>query len=405
LIKILHINDKIENKGGVETNIQQLCDLAPNYAMKMHWLGVYEGDKGFTIKVASEAPRVQQNEKLAKCVEFICNFCENELIDLIHVHSISNPKLLDELFKIRPVVRSMHEPRMLCPGQGKFLRKSERVCNITYGVHCFYHAYKEGCCNRHPKRLVKAYKNVEYETKKASSKYAAIFVMSNYMRNEALKVGFKANTLFLNPSLTPLINKVHLKDSSNDDVKSLVYVGRLSRTKGVHYAIKSVVSLLEQGYKVKFDIVGSGHDENYFKALVPGEFNSQFIFHGWLDTEATDSIVRNAYVFLFPSIYPEAFGISGIEAMMHAKVVVAFNVGGVTTWLKHNETGLLVEPLNQKKYTLAIKEIIEDRTKYKSFSIQARSNAITFFSEKQHMSKLLCVYINILNSNANSNFK
>lgn len=399
-MRILHINDKIENRGGVETNIKQLCDLAPHYKMQMHWLGFYEEQIGFSIKIASKPKQEFYNQNLTNCIEYIKEFCKNEAIDIIHVHSISNPKLLDALFKIKPLVRSMREPRMFCPGQGKFFRKSERICNITYGLHCFYHAYKEGCCNRHPKRLLNAYKNVEYETKIASNKYAAIFVMSNYMRDEALKVGFKSQKLVLNPHLTPVINEEHLIDNSNDTIKSLVYIGRLSRTKGVHYAIKSVVALLEQGYKVQFNIVGSGHDESYFKALVPLQYKSKFIFHGWQDRQDIDVILKKAYVVLFPSIYPEAFGISGIEAMMRGKPVVAFNVGGVSTWLEHNKTGLLVEPLNQKKYTSSIKEIIDNKTKYKSFSLNARSNALNYFTEKQHMTKLFNVYNNIINSNS-----
>ena len=396
MINILHINDKIEPSGGVETNIKQLCDLAPDYEMQMSWLGIYEGSSSFSIKVAAEPKRGMHNEKLTKCIEFISNFCENEAIDIVHVHSISNPKLLDELFKIRPVVRSMREPRMFCPGQGKFFRKSERVCDKPYGLHCFYHAYKEGCCNRHPKRLVKAYKNVYYETKKASSQYAAIFVMSNYMRDEALKVGFDKNKLILNPHLTPTVDQQQLVDTTNDDMKSLVYVGRLSKTKGVHYAIKSVTKLLDLGYKVQFDIVGSGHDENYFKSLVLEQYSSQFVFHGWQDREATDSILRKAHVVLFPSIYPEAFGISGIEAMMRGKPVVGFDVGGVSTWLKDQKTGFLVEQKNDLEMANKVAILIDNVALYKRLSANSRDIAVTEFSEKKHLNLLKLTYENIL---------
>lgn len=395
-MRILHINDKIENRGGVETNIQQLCDLAPHYKMQMDWLGFYERPEGFIIKIASKPKQEFYNKNLSNCVEFVKDFCKNEAIDIIHVHSISNPKLLNTLFKIKPLVRSMREPRMFCPGQGKFFRKSERICNITYGLHCFYHAYKEGCCNRHPKRLLKAYKNVEYETKIASNKYAAIFVMSNYMRDEALKVGFKTHTLVLNPHLTPVINEKFLIDNSNDTIKSLVYVGRLSRTKGVHYAIKSVVTLLEQGYKVQFNILGSGHDENYFKSLVPEQHKSKFIFHGWQDRRTTDLILRNAYVVLFPSIYPEAFGISGIEAMMRAKPVVSFDVGGISTWLKDEETGLLVEHKNYIEMASKVALLIDNVVLYKRLASNSRNVALVEFSEERHMNLLKSTYNKIL---------
>lgn len=396
MINILHINDKIENKGGVETNIQQLCNLGPSYGLQMHWLGFYKEQIGFSIKISSKPKQELYNVNLTNCIEYIKDFCKNEAIDIIHVHSISNPKLLDVLFKIRPIVRTMHEPRMICPGQGKFFRNSERICSVTYGLHCIYHAYKEGCCNRHPKRLIKAYRNVDYETKKASNKYASIFVMSNYMRDEALKVGFKNHTLVLNPYLTPHVKEERLIDSSNDKVKSLVYIGRLSITKGVHYAIKSVITLLEQGYKVQFDIVGSGQDENYFKTLVPEQYNSQFIFHGWQDREVIDLILKNAYVVLFPSIYPEAFGISGIEAMMRGKPVVGFDVGGVSTWLKDQETGFLVAQKNYIEMANKVALLIDDVALYQRFGSNSRNLALIEFSEVRHMNSLKSTYNKIL---------
>ena len=397
MINILHINDKIENRGGVETNIKQICSLAPRYKMQMYWLGFYDEQIGFSIKIASKPEYEFYNENLSNCIEYIKAFCKNLDIDIIHVHSISNPKLLDALFEIKPLVRSMREPRMFCPGQGKFFRKSERICNITYGLHCFYHAYKEGCCNRHPKRLLKAYKNVKYETNIASNKYAAIFVMSNYMREEALKVGFKSHTLVLNPHLTPIINKEQLIDSSNDNTKSLVYVGRLSRTKGVHYAIKSVVALLEKGYKLKFDIVGSGHDEHYFKSLIPDLHKPQFIFHGWQDRQAIDMIIKKAYIVLFPSIYPEAFGISGIEAMMRGKPVVGFDVGGVSTWLKDKHTGFLVDQKNYLEMANKVAILIDDESLYTRLSNNSRDIAENEFSEKKHMNLLKSTYKKIIN--------
>ena len=69
-------------------------------------------------------------------------------------------------------------------------------------------------------------------------------------------------------------------------------------------------------------------------------------------------ILHKSYVVLFPSIYPEAFGISGIEAMMRAKPVVAFNVGGVSTWLEHNKTGILVQSLNQMNTLQLLRKLL-----------------------------------------------
>jgi glycosyltransferase involved in cell wall biosynthesis len=395
-LNILHINDKITISGGVEVYIKQLLELSPSYGIKALWLGINTSTGFFNLK--SWSTKIENKQKLSfnELFKYLTKFISNNKIEIIHVHSLSSPKLIELCLKLAPVVRTMHEPRMICPGQGKFLRKSEQICKKPYGLHCFYHAYKEGCCNRHPKRLLKAYNNVNFETKIASIKYAAIFVMSDYILDEALKVGYNKNKLFLNPCFTPTIIKEVIIDCINDELKSIVYIGRLSRTKGVHYAIKSVITLLKQGYKVQFDIVGAGHDENYFKSLVPKQYKSQFIFHGWQDRVTVDLILNKAYVVLFPSIYPEAFGITGIEAMMRAKPVVGFNVGGVSTWLKNNETGFLVEQKNYTEMANKVARLIDDVFLYKHFSTISRDIAISEFSEEKHLNLLKTAYKKIL---------
>ena len=141
----------------------------------------------------------------------------------------------------------MHEPRMICPGQGKFLRFSERACNKPFGLHCFFHSYKEGCCNRHPVRLLKLYKNVLFEALDASKKYSSIIVMSKYMLDEAIEAGYSKKKLILNSLFTPKVNESDFVYSSKNKIKSLIFIGRLSKTKGLHYAIKSVINLLDRG--------------------------------------------------------------------------------------------------------------------------------------------------------------
>lgn len=401
-MKILHINDKITISGGVEVYIKQLLELSPSYKIKAFWLGINKSTGLFNLKLWPTKTDKKQKLSFNELFEYLSEFISNYKIDIIHVHSLSSPKLIELCLKLAPVVRTMHEPRMICPGQGKFLRKSEQICKKPYGLHCFYHAYKEGCCNRHPKRLLKAYNNVIFETKIASIKYAAIFVMSDYILDEALKVGYNKNKLFLNPCFTPTVSKEIIIDCINDELKSLVYIGRLSRTKGVHYAIMSVILLLEQGYKVKFDIVGAGHDENYFKSLVPEQYKSQFIFHGWQDRVTVDLILQKAYVVLFPSIYPEAFGITGIEAMMRAKPVVGFSVGGVSTWLKNELTGFLVEQKNYVEMANKVALLIENVSLYRRFSTFSRVTAIREFSEKKHLNMLKTAYKKILFNDSRS---
>ncbi|MUU77873.1 glycosyltransferase family 4 protein [Winogradskyella endarachnes] len=397
-MNILHINDKIENSGGVETNISQLVNLGKDYGLCGSWIGIYTIKGSLEIKIYPNDEIVFKGDHASFFV-FIKNYIVEKDIDIIHIHSLSSPKLLEHFFKLKPVVRSIHEPRILCPGQGKFWRKSEEICNKPFGLHCILDAYKEGCCNRHPKRLLEAYSNVKWETTKGNKGYSALIANSEYIINEAIKVGFTNDKLYLNPHMTPLVEERELKDRSKEKCKSLLFVGRLSRTKGVHYFINLGLELLKKGHNITLDIVGDGHDRSYFESLIPEEYNESFHFHGWQTRENINSFFKNCYLLVFPSIYPEAFGISGIEAMMHGKPVVGFDVGGVNTWLKHNETGYLVPVKEERLLIKRIEILLNDIEKYNSMCKKARTVALKEFQPKIHMGTLYEIYQNCFNKN------
>ena len=179
----------------------------------------------------------------------------------------------------------MRDPRMFCPGQGKFWRNSEKICDIPFGKHCVYHAYSQGCMNRHPKRVINSIYNTFKEIDFSKEMYKAIIVMSDYMYSESIKVGMPSKVLKVNPHLTNLIPTNKLIDTSNREVKHIIFIGRLSRTKGVHYFIKVGIALLEKGKKLIFDIVGDGHDRKIFQDMIPVALQKYFIFHGWQSKE------------------------------------------------------------------------------------------------------------------------
>jgi glycosyltransferase involved in cell wall biosynthesis len=216
------------------------------------------------------------------------------------------------------------------------------------------------------------------------------------MIEEAKKVGFQKEQIVYNPYFTPYVNDNELIDQSHQEVKHLIFVGRLSKTKGVHYFIDCGLAVIQQGFSIHLDILGDGYDAAYFKNLVPAEYKKYFTFHGWQGREQINQLIRTSYLMVFPSIYPEAFGISGIEAMMRAKPVVGFDVGGVSTWLKDGKTGNLVPVKNTEAMLSSITALMEATEKYQQFSKKAREIALKEFSVEKHMGRLVDTYKKVL---------
>lgn len=281
---------------------------------------------------------------------------------------------------------------MVCPGKDKFWRYSERACNIRYGLHCFWHIYSEGCSNRHPRRVWNAWKIVNFEIEEASLRYRRIVVMSSFIEKGLLECGVSADKIVCNPYFT---SKVDFLPSIAEisKTKRIFFAGRLVAAKGPHLMIRAVANLLRERPDVHLDIVGEGLMREELRNIVAREgIQSKVIFHGWLHSDGVKALLQESYLVVFPSIYPEAFGIVGIEAMMCGKPVVGFDVGGVSSWLNDSETGFLIQVRDVDTMEAKIRLLLEDTVLYAGMRATARMQALAKFTPETHMKVLNNIY-------------
>jgi len=386
-MKVIHINDKRNLAGGVEIYISQLQPLLRNAGWESDLVAV--NTSGSAVSLRSDNKSLDWQGPVASLASSpIADAVSNRDV-LFHVHSLSKPAVLTTLFSLAPVVRTMHEPRMFCPGQGKFWVRSERVCTQPAGLHCFYHAYKERCCNRHPKRLWPAFRNSRFEVNNASQMYAKILANSMYMRDEAILAGIPREQVELLHYFTTHVDDV----SGSSDENRIVFAGRLSRTKGVHHLLEAMKLVLASVPNAHLDLLGDGIDREAFVGLAKNlGLSDQTTFHGWADRVKVDEYLKRATVVAFPSIYPEAFGIVGIEAMARGKPVVAFDVGGVKDWLEDQVTGVLVAAGDVWGLAEGLIKFLSDKQEYTRMGKAGRAKAKSEFSEALHLGNLIRVY-------------
>jgi glycosyltransferase involved in cell wall biosynthesis len=396
-MKILHLHERTEIKGGVEIYISQLQKLLPLQQHDSYWLGI---DEYGEINKVSEFGKgiILETSDQKDILNFLESFIRRNAIDVINIHNIYNRDIIELCFSLLPVVKFSHSPVIVCPGGEKFWRYSEKPCEIKYGLHCFKHIYSQGCANRHPKRVIKAWSHVNFEVKSASKRYNTIIVMSDYIKNGLLECGIDDKKILCNPYFTHPVN--YIPGKGNTGYKRLLFIGRLISSKGPHLLITMFYDLAKENENVVLDIVGDGIMRSELETLARelGIANKVF-FHGWLKHDEVNAKLTDCFLLVFPSIYPEAFGITGIEAMMHSKPVVGFDTGGVSTWLKNDVTGYLVERGNIKDMAAKVQLLINEPPVYERMSKDANEYALVHYSPHVHINKLLQVYNNCISLN------
>lgn len=95
---------------------------------------------------------------------------------------------------------------------------------------------------------------------------------------------------------------------------------------------------------------------------------------------------------VFPSTYPEPFGIVGLEAMGAARPVIAFDVGGISEWLRNEETGFVIKPDDMDMFANRVTYLLERSDMAEQMGIRGRNVLAERFSSKEHIQKLVQVY-------------
>lgn len=129
-------------------------------------------------------------------------------------------------------------------------------------------------------------------------------------------------------------NRFSLKSYANDDLLTLLYVGRLISRKNVDKIINAYEKIKSE-YKIKLIIVGDGPDREHLESI-----SNDVLFVGVVDDP--ENYYKKADIFVSPSEYGEGIQGSILEAMSSGLTVVATNTK-INRELLKDERGFLVE--------------------------------------------------------------
>ena len=124
-----------------------------------------------------------------------------------------------------------------------------------------------------------------------------------------------------------------------------MFVGRMTNSKGVQHLVDAAAELARAtGVRPKVTFVGNGPEQPRVERAAKAS-GIEVRCVGWQAPQERDKVVRTACALLLPSVWPEPFGLVGLEAARLGVPTVAFDVGGIADWLTDGLNGALV-PLN-----------------------------------------------------------
>lgn len=184
----------------------------------------------------------------------------------------------------------------------------------------------------------------------------SIWVQTERIKRDLLEEFHRRRSFSLRRNAMPKVqvvpNGVEIRGRPDFEGERLIYVGRLTRKKGVEYLI-SAMKLVRD---LDLLIVGDGPDRERLEKMAVG---LPVEFAGRVPPARIYRYLRQAKILILPSLY-EGLPNVILEAMSMGVPVIATRVGGIPDLVKDGETGLLVEPGRVDELATSIKKLVED---------------------------------------------
>lgn len=153
-------------------------------------------------------------------------------------------------------------------------------------------------------------------------------------------------------------NEIQNRSEVSDGSIGLLYIGRLAEVKGVHLLLHALKRLIDRGERVFLEILGDGPMRNAYENLVEELDISEYVcFEG--KQLRKQKFFDKSQIFIYPSIWQEAFGISIVEALAQGKICVASRTGGIPEIITDGEDGFLFAGGSVDALTEALTKALE----------------------------------------------
>ena len=384
-MKILMVNKFLYPRGGSESYMLYLGEHLRKMGHEIEYFGMYDEKN----TVGNSAQQYTQNmdfhskgiarflypfkiiyslEAKSKIMQVIDKFKP----DIVHMNNINFQLTPSIIYGVKkkgvPLVQTVHDYQMICPNHLLYNFQKNRPCEKCLKGSYLY-CIKNKCIHGSTvKSILGIIEAKLYSMLKIYKKIDLFVCPSNFLENKLLsaKEYYREKT----KTIHNFIDKEKFTNNDRKESSYIVFVGRLSKEKGIEYIAKTA-KLLPQ---YNFVVAGSGPDEDILKDI------PNIKLAGFLTGDNLTELMGNAKLLLLPSVCYENCPLSILESHSLGVPVVTMNSGGMAELVKDGITGTLVNEPTAEEIAAKIKETLENEDYYynlKANCVKERGNILS----------------------------
>ena len=262
---------------------------------------------------------------------------DREKPDVVHVHNtfvMISPSIYSACRKRGiPVVQTLHNFRLLCPG-AQFLRDG-KICEDCVDhslVRSVWHGcYRDSRPATASVALMLAWHRREGTWDELVDRYIAL---TDFARNKFIASGFAPGKIVVKPNFVD-------PDPGAKLGTSALYIGRLSKEKGLHTLLDAWKRLPKS---CSLDIVGEGPQKKELEEEAQRCGLAAIQFRGQLSHTESLAAMKSARCLILPSEWYEGFPMTIAESFACGTPIICSKLGAMEEIVDDSRTGLHFTP-------------------------------------------------------------
>lgn len=284
------------------------------------------------------------------------NLIEKEKIDLLHVHNTLNlvsPSVYYAGFSKKiPVVQTIHNFRMLCPG-ATFYRDGQ-VCEdcMKKGLTC---AVKHKCYRGSRIQTLACVLSTWIHRMLGTYGRLNYICLTEFNKKKLLNLKqIKEEKVFVKPNFVPKAERIL---SYQERENQFVYVGRLDKLKGVDLLLHAWKKLNVEDWKLV--LCGTGPLEEWCKAYIKENSLKNVEFKGFVENARAREIIGKSKALILPTRWYEGFPMTIAESYAVGTPVIGSNLGNTGDLIAEGNTGWKFLPGSVEDLVLALQKAMK----------------------------------------------
>jgi glycosyltransferase involved in cell wall biosynthesis len=298
---------------------------------------------------------------------------------LVHLNQLGDASAVEFLRRSAPVVVSAHG-FVACTSGVHYFRPGQE-CMRAHGPGCIPNLLR--CAHtRDPLSLPPAYALASREL--ASLRLADMTVSYSSAVDRHLGINGIPHR-----RVVPYFPTVDAAEpSERAGSPRVVFAGRVVAPKGVATLVRAAREV-----DARFVVCGDGWQLPAMRRLAARlGVQDRVEFAGWLEPDALAQEFADASIVTVPSLWPEPFGIVGIEGFAAGRPAVASRTGGIGDWLQDGVSGLMVAPGDARALARALNELLGDPERRDRMGAAGQATLRSSFTLEHHVAALTEAY-------------